>query len=47
MGPLEAALKAKGVNPLYAFSVRESIETTVDGKVVKSSMFKHAGFVAA
>lgn len=48
MGPLEAALKAAGVRPLYAFSVRESVETTgADGKVVKTAIFRHAGWVEA
>jgi hypothetical protein len=48
MGPLEAALKAVGVKPLYAFSVRESVETTLpDGRVVKTAVFRHLGFVEA
>lgn len=47
MGPLARALKFRGVNPLFAFSKRESIEKEVDGKTVKTSVFKHAGFVPA
>jgi len=46
MGPLEAALLERGVTPLYAFSCRESIETTSpSGEVVKKSTFKHLGFI--
>lgn len=30
---------------LYAFSVRESVEEIVDGKTIKKSVFKHAGFI--
>lgn len=41
MSTLEKALLAAGVTPLYAFSVRSSVE--VDG--VKTSVFQHAGFV--
>jgi hypothetical protein len=48
MGPLEAALKAVGVKPIYAFSVRESVENTLpDGRVVKTAVFRHLGFVEA
>jgi len=48
MGPLEAALNAVGVKPLYAFSVRESVENTLpDGKVVKTAVFRHLGFYEA
>lgn len=46
MGPLEAALLAQGINPLYAFSRRESVETVAaDGSVTKTNVFRHAGFV--
>jgi len=31
----------------YAFSTRESIETVVDGKTIKQSVFVHKGFVWA
>ena len=48
MAPLEVALKAAGVRPLYAFSIRESVETTgPDGKVTKTATFRHAGWVEA
>lgn len=48
MGPLESALKAAGVRPLYAYSVRQSVEKTDgDGNVVKVNVFKHIGFVEA
>ncbi len=45
MEPLATALKAAGFNPVYAFSNRESVETVVDGKVIKTSVFTHIGFV--
>ena len=46
MSTLERHLKACGVQPLYAFSVRESFETIKeDGSVVKVNVFKHKGFV--
>ena len=46
MAELEYALAQEGVVPLYAFSKRESVETTEpDGSVVKKNMFKHLGFV--
>jgi hypothetical protein len=48
MSRLENALKAKGITPLYAFSKRESKETTKpDGTVVKTNVFRHLGFVEA
>jgi len=48
MAPLERALRERGIQPLYAFSVRQSVEKDdVDGKIVKTSVFKHAGFVPA
>lgn len=41
------ALEA-GIKPLYAFSVRESVESTEpDGSVVKRNVFRHMGFVEA
>jgi hypothetical protein len=43
--PLEAALAYEGIIPFYAFSVRSSVETVVDGKTVKTSIFRHVGFV--
>lgn len=46
--PLAEMLKKVGITPLYAFSKRESVETTQpDGSVVKTSVFKHAGYVEA
>lgn len=46
MSALESALKAAGVKPVYAFSVRQSTETqNPDGTVSKSLVFKHMGFV--
>jgi len=46
MRPLERALWDAGIRPLYAFSVRESVERTrPDGSVEKSTVFRHAGFV--
>jgi len=48
MAPLEAALRAVGIAPLYAFSRRESVEETLpDGTVRKVAVFRHAGFVEA
>jgi len=43
--PLERALWAVDCAPFYAFSVRESVESVVDGKTVKTSVFRHDGFV--
>lgn len=47
MAALERELRAGGVSPLYAFSVREVQETTDSqtGEVRKVSIFRHAGFV--
>lgn len=46
MSALESALKNRGVKPLYTFSVRESVETVQpDGSVVKTNVFRHAGWV--
>lgn len=46
MGYLETALKSVGVQPLYAFSQRVSVEATAeDGTVTKQNVFKHMGFV--
>jgi hypothetical protein len=48
MGPLEVALKAVGVKPLYAFTMRQSVEEAQpDGTVKKTQVFKHTGFVEA
>lgn len=46
--PLAEMLKKVGIIPLYAFSKRESVETVQpDGSVIKTSVFKHAGYVEA
>lgn len=46
MGALENALKRRSIQPLYAFSVRESIEEHLPtGEVIKKNIFKHLGFV--
>lgn len=46
MGTLEAALKANGFMPVYAFSERVSVEIVQDdGSVVKTAKFVHKGFV--
>lgn len=48
MAPLEAALRQCGIEPLYAFSRRESVEEAQpDGSVRKTNVFRHAGFVPA
>ena len=46
MAPLEVALRNQRIRPLYAFSVRESVEQTLpDGTIRKTSIFRHAGFI--
>ena len=48
MGPLEAELKKRGIQPLYSFSERKSSEKTLpDGSVEKVAIFCHAGWVEA
>ena len=48
MGSLERALLPQGIEPLYAFSARESVEETLaDGSVRKTAVFRHRGFVSA
>lgn len=48
MAPLEGALRRRAINPVYAFSKRESIEERLpDGSVRKTAVFRHAGFVPA
>jgi hypothetical protein len=48
MGPLEQALKSEGIQPLYAYSERESVETiNADGTVIKTAVFKHKGYIKA
>lgn len=46
MSALETKLKEKGIQPMYSFSQRESVETTKpDGSVVKTTIFKHMGYI--
>ena len=48
MAPLAIELQARGVDPVFAFSVRETVETTqADGSVRKTAVFRHAGWVVA
>lgn len=48
MAPLERALLAAGVTPVYAFSVRDSKEEPDgNGGVRKINLFRHVGFVEA
>lgn len=48
MGSLCAALKGYGLEPVFAFSVRESVdEVQPDGSVRKTAVFKHSGWVPA
>jgi hypothetical protein len=47
MAPLERELANAGIAPVYAFSVRESVEETLpDGSVRKTAIFRHRGFYA-
>lgn len=46
MSALESALMSCGIKPLYAFSVRESIDQTQpDGSIRKVAVFRHKGWV--
>jgi len=48
MSAMENALRDVGIEPVYAFSVRESVDQhQPDGSVRKVAVFRHAGFVAA
>jgi hypothetical protein len=48
MAALEAELRARHIEPVYAFSVRESVEQTQpDGSVRKINVFRHTGWVSA
>ena len=48
MGALETALKERGIQPLYAYSQRESVETiNSDDSVTKTAIFKHIGYIEA
>lgn len=45
MRALRRALKARGVQPLEAFSRRETVETvSPEGKIIKTTVFVHAGW---
>lgn len=47
MAQLEYEIKLLGFVPVYAFSVRESVESVnSDGTVTKVNKFKHSGFIA-
>lgn len=46
MAALERALLKAGITPVYAFSVRMSVEETqADGSIKKVAVFRHGGFV--
>ena len=48
MAPLATALRARGILPSFAFSVRQTVEQTMpDGSVQKTAVFRHSGFVGA
>lgn len=48
MSFLEAELWARGFVPVYAFSVRASVETIgEDGSVKKVNVFRHVGYMEA
>lgn len=46
MPALDRVLRGRGIEPLFAFSVRESVESVEpDGSVRKIAVFRHAGFI--
>ena len=46
MAPLAEELKARNIQPVFAFSLRESSEIAMpDGSVRKTLVFRHVGFV--
>lgn len=48
MGPLAAALRSKGIAPVFAFSARESVDVEqADGSILKTAVFRHLGWVDA
>ena len=48
MAELEKELWHLGIEPVYAFTKRESVESVDEnGNVSKTAVFKHAGFVSA
>lgn len=48
MAPLAQALRQRGIEPVFAFSVRDTVEQVQpDGSVRKVATFRHAGWVPA
>lgn len=48
MTPLQMYLKMAGIQPVFAFSKRVSVEQTLpDGTVQKVNAFRHEGFIEA
>ena len=48
MAELEKELWHRGIEPVYSFSTRQSVESTdAEGNVTKTSVFKHIGFISA
>ena len=48
MAPLARSLRARGFEPVFAFSSRETVEETLpDGSVRKVAVFRHRGWVPA
>lgn len=46
MPALETELRRNGIEPLHAFTRRETVETVAeDGTVTKTAIFRHAGWV--
>ena len=45
MSELERSLKEFNIQPLYSFTQRISIAKNINGEKVKTSIFKHIGFV--
>lgn len=45
MSALELALVARGIQPLYSFSVRSSTEQVMPDGTIQKSSFKHVTFV--
>lgn len=46
MSAIEASLKSRGITPLYAFTVRDTVEVVKDGATIKTAVFRHAGWVS-
>ena len=48
MAPLAEELKARNIQPVFAFSLRESSEIAMpDGSVRKTLVFRHVGWIPA